>query len=152
MAYSPDVDRADSRVDVPAETEVTAWTGWIAFGAMMMVMLGAFHAFQGLVALLDDGYYLVSKNGLAVHVNYTGWGWIHLILGGIIVLAGLGLLAGQLWARIVAVAAALVSAVVNVAFLAAYPVWSALMVFLDVIVIWAVIVHGREMKTRAGAV
>jgi len=72
-----------------------------------------------------------------------------LILGAIIVLAGLCLLAGQMWARIVAVAAALVSAIVNVAFLAAFPVWSALMVVLDIVVIWAVIVHGREMKMKS---
>jgi hypothetical protein len=149
MAYSSDVDRAESGVDVPEEVGVTGWTGWIAFASIMMVMLGSFHAFQGLVALLDDDYYLVPKSGLAIHVNYTGWGWIHLILGGIIALAGLCLLAGQLWARIVAVAAALVSAIVNVAFLAAFPVWSALMVVLDIVVIWAVIVHGREMKTRS---
>lgn len=147
MAYPSDVDRANSHVDVPEETGVTGWAGWIAFAAVMMILLGAFHAFQGLVALFDDGYYLVGKNGLAIHVNYTGWGWIHLILGVLIVIAGFCLLVGQLWARIVAVAAALLSAIVNVAFLAAYPVWSALMVVLDILIIWAVIVHGREMKT-----
>ena len=147
MAYSSDVDRADGQVDVQEEAGPTAWTGWIAFASMMMVLLGGFHAFQGLVALLDDDYYLVPKSGLAIHVSYTGWGWAHLILGAIIVLAGFCLLAGQMWARIVAVAAALVSAIANVAFLAAYPVWSALMVLLDIVIIWAVIVHGREMKS-----
>lgn len=148
MAYSSDVDRAEAQVDVPAEAGPTAWTGWIAFASMMMVLLGCFHAFQGLVALLDDDYYLVPKSGLAIHVSYTGWGWAHLILGAIIALAGFCLLAGQMWARIVAVAAALVSAIVNVAFLAAFPVWSALMVVLDIVIIWAVIVHGREMKSN----
>lgn len=129
------------------EAEQAGWTGWIAFASMMMVMLGSFHAFQGFIALLDDDYYLVPKSGLAIHVNYTTWGWAHLVLGSIIALAGFALLAGRMWARIVAVLAVLVSALVNVAFLAAFPLWSALMIGLDILVIWAVIVHGREMKS-----
>lgn len=129
------------------EPEPTGWTGWIVFAGLMMVMLGSFHAFAGFVALLDEGYYLVNKNGLAIHVDYTTWGWTHLVLGTVVALAGVSLLAGRLWARIVAVLAAMVSAVVNVGFLAAFPVWSTIMITLDIIVIWAVTVHGQEMKS-----
>ena len=150
MTNSSDVDAgysADAQVDGSEPVSMTGWTGWIAFASMMMVMLGSFHAFQGFIALLNDDYYLVRKSGLAIHVDYTTWGWVHLVLGIIIALAGLALLAGRMWARIVAVLAALVSAVVNVAFLAAFPVWSSLMVVLDIVIIWAVMVHGREMKS-----
>jgi hypothetical protein len=151
MTYSSGVDpvdaQVDGRVDASEEAGWTGWTGWLAFAGMMMVMLGSFHAFQGFVALLDDDYYLVPKSGLTIHVDYTAWGWIHLVLGSIIALAGFGLLAGQMWARIVAVLTALVSAVVNVAFLAAFPVWSSIMIVLDIVIIWAVMVHGREMKS-----
>jgi hypothetical protein len=81
-----------------------------------------------------------------VHVNYNTWGWTHLIIGAIAVLAGLGLLAGNLAARVVGVVIALLSALVNLAFISAYPVWSTIVIALDVIVIYAIIVHGRELK------
>lgn len=130
--------------DVPART---AWTGWISFAGVMMLMLGTFHAFQGFVAVLNDDFYLVHSSGLAIHIDYTTWGWLHIILGAVLALAGLSLLAGRMWARIVAVLAALVSALANIAFLGDYPVWSTIMVALDIIIIWAVMVHGREMKS-----
>ncbi|MGH3452844.1 MAG: DUF7144 family membrane protein [Nocardioidaceae bacterium] len=147
MTYSPETspDQANHRLD--PELESTGWTGWIAFAGMMMVLLGSFHAFQGLLALLDDGFYAVGDDGLAVHVDYTTWGWVHLVLGAIIALAGISLFAGRMWARIVAVFAALVSALVNAAFLPAFPVWSTIMIAIDILVIWAVMVHGREMKS-----
>ncbi|GAB3793973.1 DUF7144 family membrane protein [Nocardioides ungokensis] len=133
------------RRDVP---EPTGWVGWIIFAATMMLMLGTFHAIAGLVALFDDGYYLVSKNNLVVHVDYTAWGWTYLIGGIIMVAAGAALFAGQMWARIVGVLVALVSSVVNLAFFSAYPWWSAIMITIDVFVIWALTVHGAEMKAE----
>lgn len=127
--------------------EPTGWVGWIMFAAVMMLMLGFFHAIAGLVALFQDSYYLVGKNDLVVHVDYTAWGWVHLIGGIVIVLAGIGLLAGQMWARIVGVGLAVLSAVVNMAFFAAYPWWSGLMIAFDVLVVWALTAHGAEMKS-----
>ncbi|HYJ67794.1 MAG TPA: hypothetical protein VEX15_09035 [Nocardioidaceae bacterium] len=126
----------------------TGWVGWIVFAAVMMFMLGCFHAIEGLVALFDDTTYLVHDSGLVVSVDYTAWGWVHLIGGIILVLAAIGLFAGRMWARVVGVFAALVSALVNVAFLPAYPIWSAIMIALDVLIIWAITVHGAEMKAR----
>ena len=127
-------------------TEMTAWVGWIAFAGVMMVMLGAFHAIEGLVALFKDEYFLVGKSGLTVNVDYTAWGWVHLIGGVIIVAAGVAVFAGQVWARTVAVLLAMVSAVVNIGFLSAYPIWSTIMIAVDVLVIWALTVHGHELK------
>jgi hypothetical protein len=127
-------------------TEMTGWVGWIGFAAIMMMMLGTFHAIEGLVALFQDEYFLVGKSGLTVHVDYTTWGWIHIIGGVIVVAAGVALLTGKMWARAVAVAVAVVSAIVNIGFLSAYPVWSTIMIAFDVLVIWAVTVHGSELK------
>jgi hypothetical protein len=124
----------------------TAWVGWIAFAGMIMVMLGTFHIIQGLVALFNDEYYLVGKSGLIVNVDYTTWGWVHLIGGCVVLVAGLCVFAGQVWARTVGVLVALVSAVVNLGFLAAYPLWSMMMIALDVVVILALTVHGSEVK------
>jgi hypothetical protein len=125
----------------------TGWVGWILFAGTMLVLVGIFHVIQGFVALFRDEVYVVGKRGLVVNVDYTAWGWVHIIGGLVAVLAGFCLMRGQLWARILAVVVALASAVVNVAFLPAYPLWSAMMIGLDVLVIWAVTVHGSEMRT-----
>jgi hypothetical protein len=129
---------------------VTGWAGWIVFAGTMMMLLGALHVFQGFVALFNDTYFVAPKSGLTIHVDYTAWGWAHLLMGALVVAAGAGLLAGQMWARIVGVGLAFLSCIVNVAFLAAYPVWSMIMVAVDILVIWAITVHGSEMKTASG--
>src|SRR3954462_20748 len=97
------------------------WVGWIAFAGVLMVILGALHAFQGLVALFKDDYFLVSSSGLAVKLDFTTWGWVYLIVGTVVLVAGLCVLGGQMWARIVGVLLASLSLLANVAFLAAYP-------------------------------
>src|SRR3954465_1489588 len=82
--------------------EPSGWAGWVVFGGVMLIMLGAFQIIEGLVALFDDGFYL-HTNRVVVDVNFNTWGWIHTIIGVVAVLAGLGLLAGNLAARIVGV-------------------------------------------------
>jgi hypothetical protein len=141
-----DTSRRRSETDVRYETEPTAWAGWVVFAGVMLIMLGTFQIIQGLVALFDDGFYLVNSNGLVVDVDYNTWGWVHTGIGLIAVLAGLGLLAGNMAARVVGIGIAFLSALVNLAFLSAYPVWSTIMITVDVIVIYAIIVHGREVK------
>ncbi|WP_407342633.1 hypothetical protein [Pengzhenrongella phosphoraccumulans] len=142
--YQGETVQGVSRQVQPAPS---GWVGWIAFAGTMMLLLGSFHVIQGLIALFQQEYYLVGANGLTVHLDYTQWGWTHVILGVLVIGAGIGLLAGQMWARVIAVILAFASAIVNVGFLAAYPVWSTIMIAVDVLVIWAVIVHGREMKS-----
>jgi hypothetical protein len=134
------------RTSYSSVDEPSGWTGWIVFAGVMMLMMGAFHAIQGLVALFQDTYYLVAAEGLIVQVDYTTWGWVHLVLGTVVVLAGVALLAGQMWARVIAIILAFGSALVNIAFLGAYPLWSLMMIAIDVLVLWAVTVHGKEMK------
>ena len=144
---------AETRQRGPTETDAaygespSGWTGWVVFGGVMLIMLGSFQVIEGLVALFDDGFYLVRSNGLVVDVNYNTWGWTHLIIGIVGVLAGLGLLVGNMAARVAGVVVACLSALVNLAFVSAYPIWSAILIALDVIVIYAIIVHGRELKS-----
>jgi hypothetical protein len=126
--------------------EPTAWVGWVVFGGAMLIMMGGFQVVQGLVALFDDGFYAVDSSGLVVQIDYNTWGWIHLVIGLIAVLVGVGLLAGNMAARVAGVGIAFLSALVNLAFISAYPVWSLILIALDVIVIYAIIVHGRELK------
>jgi hypothetical protein len=124
------------------DTTRSGWYGWIAFAAIMMLMLGVFHAVAGLVALFRDDYFLVTQSGLVIDASYTTWGWTHLILGILVAAAGAALVSGATWARVVAVVAAMLSAVVNLAFLSAYPLWSVIMIALDILVIYAVTAHG----------
>jgi hypothetical protein len=111
-----------------------------------MVLLGCFQAIQGFVAIFDDGFYRVTESGLVVNVDYTVWGWTHLLLGALILVSGIGVLAGNLAARTVGVVLAGLSAVVNLVFIEAYPVWSVIIITVDVLVIYALIVHGRELR------
>jgi hypothetical protein len=122
----------------------SGWVGMIAFAGTMMIMLGSFHLIAGFMALFEEDYFLVGKSGLVLNVDYTAWGWAHLIGGAIAMAAGFALFLGAMWARIVAVVIALLSAIVNIGFMSAYPIWSAIMIALDVLVIYAVTVHGRD--------
>jgi hypothetical protein len=132
-----------------SEPDQTGWTGWIVFASFMMFMLGSFQIVQGIVAIFDDGYYAVTSKGLLVNVDYTAWGWVHLVLGLLVIGAAAGLLAGNMAARIVAVLLAGISAIVNLAFIEAYPIWGVIIIAVDVMVIYAVTVHGRELHTSA---
>ena len=128
------------------DDEQTAWAGWVTFGGVMLLMMGVFQICQGLVALFDDGFYVVGSEGLVVEVDYTTWGWVHLVLGLVGVLVGVGLLMGNLAARVAGVGIAFLSALANLVFISAYPVWSVIVIALDVLVIYAIIVHGNELK------
>jgi hypothetical protein len=121
-------------------------SGWVGFAGIMLTMLGFFQAIEGLVALFNDGFYLVRPNGLVVSVDYTAWGWTHLILGAVAVAVGFGLMVGNMFARVAGIAIAMISAILNLVFISAYPVWSTIVIAIDVIVIYAIVVHGREMK------
>ncbi len=132
---------------VPAtRNRQTKWVGWVVFAGVMMMLVGVFQAIDGLVALFRDTYYVVGSSRLVISVNYTAWGWIHLLLGVLVAVAGFAVLRGALWARIIGVALASLSALANLLFLAAYPVWSIIVIALDIVVIFALIVHGGELK------
>lgn len=126
----------------------TGWVGWVIFAAMMLVMVGLFHVIEEFVALFRDEVFLVGQKGLVVNVDYTAYGWTHIVVGLVAIGVGAGLFAGQMWARVVGVIVATLSAIANIAFMPAYPVWSAIMIAVDVLVIWALTVHGAEIKNR----
>jgi hypothetical protein len=117
--------------------------GLVLFAAMMMFLVGVFEAFTGLVAIFNDEFYVATQEYL-FKFDQTTWGWVHLILGLVVAGAGLGLLSGRTWARGVAIVLALISAIVTFGFIPYYPVWALLIIALDVVVIWAVAVHGGE--------
>lgn len=124
----------------------TGWVEWIAFAGFMLIVEGGIQCIQGFVALFNDDYYLATRSGLILNVDYATWGFVHLLLGLVALATGLGLLTGRMWARVIGVILAGVSVLINIAFLAAFPVWSTLVIAIDIIIIYALIVHGREPK------
>jgi hypothetical protein len=129
-----------------AASRSTGWTGWIRFAAFMMLLNGVIGFIEGLMALINDEYYHVTASGLVLNVDYTVWGIVHLFLGAAIFLSGIGVLSGNLAARTVGVLLAGVNAVVALIFIQAAPVWGVLVVLVDVLVIYALTVHGSEMR------
>jgi len=120
--------------------------GWIVFAAVMLIMVGILHAIEGFVALFKDDYYLVRSSGLVINVDYTGWGWVHLILGLAVAATGAALFTGRMWARVIGIILAAVSIVANFSFSSAYPIWSLILITVDFLIIYALIVHGREIR------
>jgi hypothetical protein len=133
------------RTDYPSSAPTTsdAWAmGAILFAAVMMMMSGAFQAMTGLVALFENEFYVTTPNYL-FQFDATTWGWIHLLIGAVVVLAGFGVMRGNLAARILGIALAVVSAIANFMFIPYYPFWSIAIIALDVFVIWALAAHGH---------
>jgi hypothetical protein len=122
----------------------SGWEGNAAFGGMMLVLAGGFHVLAGFVAIFNDAYWQVPSQDLVVSVDYTAWGWLHLALGVVALVTGFGVLRGQAWARMVGIGLAALSAVVNLAFMAAFPVWAFLVIGLDILVIHSLLVRSDE--------
>ena len=124
--------------------------GLTVFASIMLLAIGMLQGLAGLSAILKDNNTLWVRTedfNYFLTLDTAGWGWTHLILGIIIFLAGLGVLAGQVWARTVGVIVALVSLVVNFLFIPVYPIWAIVIITLDVLVIWALTAHGRDITS-----
>ena len=128
-------------------SDYSGWAGWILFGAVMMMLIGASHIIEGLVALFNE-YYLVRSSGLALDMGYTAWGWVQIGVGVVALAAGVSLFAGRMWARVLGTAVAFLSVIANIGFLSAYPIWSAVVIGIDVCIILALTVHGAELRDR----
>jgi hypothetical protein len=117
--------------------------GGIVFAASVLLMVGIFQAIAGLVAIIDDQFYVVTRN-YTFDLDTSAWGWIHLIIGILVAACGWSLFARQTWAGVAAIVIAMLSAIANFFFIPYYPFWAILMIALDVWVIWAL--------TRPGAI
>ena len=124
-------------------SSLSGWAvGGITFAVVMMLMIGVFQIIAGLVAIIDDDFYVVTQN-YTFDIDTSAWGWIHLLIGILLLLAGYGLYTGATWGAAVAIVMAVLAAVENFFFIPYYPFWSILVIALCVWVIWAL--------TRSGA-
>jgi hypothetical protein len=125
--------------------EPTGWTGWIAFAGVMMIIGGALNLFYGIVAAVNDEWVVWTNRG-DVYLDVTEWGWVHIILGAIVLLAGIGVFSGNILARTVGVIVASVSLIANFFFIPVYPLWALAVITIDILVIWALTAHGGEVR------
>ena len=130
--------------------ESGAWTGWIVFAGVMLLVIGMFNIFEGFIALFADDRLVLTQENLVI-VDTTAWGWTILISGILLIAVAAGLLAAKTWARIAAIVIVCLHAVTQIAWLGAYPVWSLMMVTLDVIVLFALTARWSGVRDRIGA-
>jgi hypothetical protein len=126
------------------EATADGW-GLVIFAGVMMILLGCFHAVAGLTAILKDQFFVFSPSNYVISVDVTTWGWIHLIAGVVVALAGFFVFSGAVWARAIGILLAVLSAIANFLFIPYYPFWSLLMIALDIFVIWALARDRREV-------
>jgi hypothetical protein len=127
--------------------------GWIGFAGILLLVVGSIDFFQGLIALFEDEYFVVTGSGFLV-VDLTAWGWVMLIWGVLLVLAGLGLVSGQDWARWFAIVLVCLNFIAQLGFLgnSQYPLWSLTVVALNVIVLYALTARWSESRADLEAV
>lgn len=115
-------------------------SGWLDFAGYLMVVAGTFHIVAGLVALFKNEVLVATQNSLLVF-DYTQWGWVHVIFGIVLCLSAASLFTNRFWGRFVAIFLATLSAIANFSFIQAYPLWSIMIIALDVMIIYAVATH-----------
>jgi hypothetical protein len=139
MSTPPAYDRGPG-----PDEDISGWAmGGIAFAASVLLMVGIFQAIAGLVAIIDDEFYVVTRN-YTFDLDTSAWGWVHLIVGILVATTGWALFARRTWAGVAAIVIAMLSAIANFFFIPYYPFWAILIIALDVWVIWAL--------TRPGAI
>jgi hypothetical protein len=124
----------------------TGWVGWGRFAAIILLLSGLFGAIQGFVAILAPDPYFVVSSGELFALDVSGWGWWNLVVGILLILTAIALFTGATWARVVAVVLAIISAVSQLLLLPAQPWWAMIIIAVDVLVIYALTAHGRELR------
>lgn len=124
-----------------------AAVGFSMLAGCIMLLVGSYHAIAGLVAIIDDDFYVVTRN-YTYEFDTSVWGWIQLLSGIFVAAAAFGVFAGRTWGRAVGMILAGASAIESFFFIPYYPVWSVIIITLDVIVIWALAVYGRKPSSR----
>jgi hypothetical protein len=130
-----------------SDTRVTNWTGWGVFAAVVLLVGGLLNIFNALAAIIGpNSVYFLTLTGEVLLFDVAGWGWWHLIIGIAMVLVAIFLYRGATWARVIAIILVILNALAQFALLPYQPWWSAILIAVDILVIYALTVHGRELK------
>ena len=125
----------------------TQLRGWRTFAGIVFYLVGAFNVIGGLAAIFKEEFFLVDDDKLLV-VDYTAWGWFLLILGLVQLIAAAGILKDRGWARLLGVALAMMSAVLHIAFLVAFPIFGLLTISLSIVVVYGLVVASDPDEGR----
>jgi hypothetical protein len=127
------------------------WAGWVSFAALLMIVIGSLDFFQGLIAIIRDKYYVLTPQQIIVF-DMTTWGWITMIWGVIVVLAGIALASGAGWARWFTIVVASLNVFVQLGFVGGsqYPLWALTVIVMNILVLYALIVRWGVFKEEAG--
>ena len=123
--------------------------GWYAFAGVLILIVGSLNLLQGLIALLKEDYFAVTKAGL-LFADYSAWGTFFLILGVIEVLVGLGIFSLKTWARAAGVLLLMLNTIVQFAFIAAFPIWSLAAIIINIVAITALMRPLDDYPERRG--
>jgi hypothetical protein len=133
------------RMTTGSPRTTSGWAmGLVTFAGALMLMAGVFQAISGAAAIFDDEFYVVTQN-YVFDLDASAWGWVHLLLGIVLGMAGWAVFSGAAWGRSIGVVIAMLSAIANFFFIPYYPFWAILIIALDVFVIWALAAHGGEL-------
>lgn len=139
--YQPTAVEEETRAGIAA-------SGLIALAAVLMIMSGLWSFFVGITGVLNGSFYVAVRN-YTFSYSTTEWGWTHLAIGAVIFAAGVCLLLGMMWARVVGVILAVISGLANFLFLPYYPIWSIVVIALDAFIIWALVTGISRRRVAA---
>ena len=133
------------------DTTVTGWTGWGVFASVLLLIAGIFDLIFGLAAVIGPNTtVVVAETGLFA-VDVAAWGWWHIIAGIALIVLSFFLYRGATWARVIAIIIVIINAVGQLTLLSVQPWWSLTILAVDVLILYALTVHGRELKVKYGS-
>lgn len=133
------------------DTTVTGWTGWGVFASVLLLIAGIFDLIFGLAAVIGPNTTLVLAEEGLFAVDVAAWGWWHIIAGIALIITSFFLYRGETWARVLAIIIVIINAVGQLSLISAQPFWSLAILAVDVLILYALTVHGRELKVKYGS-
>ena len=141
MSRPPQTARSNEPTRSAHRADPAPWmAGMTTFAGIMLIIAGVFNMIEGLVALFQNEVYVAGREYVFAF-DLTAWGWTHLIVGAVVAAAGFAVMSGQVWGRSVGVGIAVLSMLANFLFIPYYPIWSLVIIALDVAVIAALATH-----------
>jgi hypothetical protein len=116
---------------------------WLTFAGLMLILAGALDIVDGLWALSAQD---ATFDALFFDDDIEAWGWFYLILGIALVVAGFAVLARKHWAIVFGIAVALIGATLNFFWIFVFPIATAVIVTLNVLVAYALTMYGLQDK------
>jgi hypothetical protein len=129
-------------------SEVTGWVGWLGFASFMLLFAGFFNIIEGVADRARQAVFIHSSGDVWV-LNYNKWGWINIAIGVLLIIAALSLVKGGVFGRVFSGLVVVVSMLAAATSIPIYPIWSVLILVVDALVLYSIVVHGHELKSKS---